>query len=45
MDQDNAPQEPQKVTATVTCPHCGQTFETEVELPEPTETPKMAWQT
>jgi hypothetical protein len=33
-----------KVSVKVTCPHCGKDFDTEVEVPESGETPKMAWQ-
>ena len=34
-----------KVSTKVKCPHCGQEFETEVEVPEPSETPKITWLT
>lgn len=46
-DQEQQSQEPQKpttVSTTVTCPHCGKEHDVTVEIPEPTETPKLIWE-
>ena len=47
MDEAKQPQanDKKKVTAKVTCPHCGKDFDAEVEVPESGDSPKMVWQT
>lgn len=40
---DNQEKQTKKVTTKVTCPECGKQFETEVEIPESSDTPKMTW--
>ncbi len=48
MDDNNQKQEAEekkKVTAKVTCPHCGKDFDAEVEVPASADSPKMTWQT
>jgi len=44
MDEQKPEEKKKKITTKVTCPHCGKDFETEVEVPEASEAPKMTWQ-
>ena len=44
-EKEDKKKESKKVSAKVTCPHCGKEYETEVEVPEPSKTPKMTWST
>lgn len=36
--------EKQKIQTKVKCPDCGKEFDVEIEIPEPAQTPKMAWE-
>jgi hypothetical protein len=48
MNQDNQNKEKPKaaktIKTTITCQHCGEKQEIEIEIPEAQNTPKVAWQ-